>query len=226
MSTHIALLGRTEEPILKGYQHYGEMKCLYLLHSPDSSEFQFKELALGIKKKLKAVGFDRVILKQIDAFDMNDVVNAIVSVVDSEKPPYYVNITGGTNLMAGAATAASFFIGAKAYYVYGKKGDDLSATRVIELPIPNIPYYRNVEKSQLRILKALESLGGKASNQQLREALDVSPQILSYHVKELTRKGLLVPRRGASPGGINETDNRVLTVEITSAGRLVSSWTS
>ncbi len=57
MSTHIALLGRSEEPVLKGYQHYGDIRRLYLLHSPDSSDFKFKDLASSLKTKLEAVGF-------------------------------------------------------------------------------------------------------------------------------------------------------------------------
>jgi hypothetical protein len=106
----------------KGYQHYGGIRKLYLLHIPDDSEFKFRGLAMAVKKKLEGAGFDGVVLRQVNAFDMNDIISSIVDIVDHEKPPYFVNITGGTNLMAGAACAASFFIGAKAYYVLGKRG--------------------------------------------------------------------------------------------------------
>jgi hypothetical protein len=41
MNVHIALIGRTMEPILKGFQYYG-MDRLYLLHSPNAAEFQFE----------------------------------------------------------------------------------------------------------------------------------------------------------------------------------------
>jgi hypothetical protein len=52
MSTHIALIGRNDDPVLKGYQHYGGIRKLYLLHSPDDSEFKFRGLAMAVKKKL------------------------------------------------------------------------------------------------------------------------------------------------------------------------------
>ena len=53
MSTHIALMGRTEDPVLKGYHHYGGIRKLYLLHSPDDSEFKFRGLAMEVKKELQ-----------------------------------------------------------------------------------------------------------------------------------------------------------------------------
>jgi CRISPR locus-related DNA-binding protein len=228
LSTHIALIGRTEEPVLKGYQHYGGVKRLYLLHSQNSDDFKFADLALDVKKKLEAVGFTGVVLKKVDAFDMNDIVNTIIEIVDREKPPYYVNITGGTNLMAGAASAAAFFIGAKAYYVLGKRGSPSPEGKVIELPVPNIPYYRSVEKTQLRILKTLVSLGGRAHSARLRETLGMSPQSMSYHVKELAKKGLVNVSRGSGEVApeASKVDNRVAIVAITNAGKLVSSWSA
>ena len=51
---------------------------------------------------------------KVDPFDMNSVIDAIISIVDKERLPVYANITGGTNLMAGAALSAAFFVGAKA----------------------------------------------------------------------------------------------------------------
>ena len=52
-------------------------------------------------------------LREIDAFDMSSIIDAIMDIVESQDPPFYINISGGTNMMAGAATAASFFVGAK-----------------------------------------------------------------------------------------------------------------
>lgn len=228
MSTHIALIGTTENPVLKGYQYYGGIRRLYLLHSPDDGKFKFRGLALRVKKKLEGTGFDGVVLKQIDAFDMNDIISTIIGIVDHEKPPYFVNITGGTNLMAGAATAASFFVGAKAYYVLGERGGKMEDSEVIELPMPNVPYYRTIDKSQLRVLEALSRLNGVAPNSRLRDSLGISPQVLSYHIKELTKKGLVHVLRGQVPTATGEmkADSRAITIGLTSAGRLVLGWSS
>jgi DNA-binding transcriptional ArsR family regulator len=228
MSTHIALIGRNDDPVLKGYQHYGGIRRLYLLHSPDDSEFKFRGLAVAVKKKLEGAGFDGVVLRQVNAFDMNDIISSIVDIVDHEKPPYFVNITGGTNLMAGAACAASFFIGAKAYYVLGKRGGGMAESEVIELPVPNIPYYRTIDKSQLRVLDALNRLGGKAPNSRLRDFLEISPQVLSYHIKELSRKGLVEALRGevTASGKESKVDSRAIAIRLTNAGKLVLGWSS
>ena len=108
MNVHIALIGRTMEPTLKGYQHYG-MDKLYLLHTQDTKEFPFKKTAEEVKRRLADVGFNNVFLVEINPFDMNNIIESIVRIAESEKQAsIYVNITGGTNLMAGAARSATF----------------------------------------------------------------------------------------------------------------------
>lgn len=225
MSTHIALIGRTKEPVLKGFQHYGEISKLYLLHSPNSREFAFRDLALEVQASLAAIGFGRTTLVEIDAFDMQDIISKILSIANAERAPLFVNITGGTNLMAGAACAASFFVGAQAYYVMGKTGSDISKSKVVELPVPLIPYHKVVDENQLHILEELHRLGDKAANARLRERIGISPQVMSYHVKELEAKGLISTQKPRpSSGGV--TDRRALEIILTPAGKLVLSWRS
>ncbi len=229
MSVHIALIGRTAEPVLTGYRHYGSIDSLYLLHSPDTGEFKFRVKAQEVKDRLRGIGFNNVILKQIDAFDMYSIINTILSIVEKEERPIFINITGGTNLMAGAACAASFFVGAKAYYVLGKTGSEPSESKVIELPVPNIPYNRVINKTQLRILAAIRKSETPISATHIRWELDISPQSLSYQLKELAKKRLITVSRGyssnAGPKAIKKKDNRMLTVELSNAGKLVLAWT-
>ncbi len=120
--------------------------------------------------------------------------------------------------MAAAALAAAFFVGAKAYYIQGKRNDENPENKVIELPVPNIPYYRTLSKSELEILKAIDKLGGKCTNPQLKGGLGISPQILSYHISELEKKALITVEN-------NTTDRRVKKVQMTNAGQLVLRWT-
>jgi CRISPR locus-related DNA-binding protein len=222
-------MGRSPEPVLNGFYHYGSVDRLYLLHSPNDDEDKFADKAKDVQRKLAAAGFDGVRLKEVDAFDMNNIIDAILSIIETEKPPFYINITGGTNMMAGAACAASFFVGAKAYYVLGKKGTDASQYKVIELPVPNIPYYRELSKQELSVLEALDKLGGTCTNPQLKRSLNISPQTLSYHVKELETKALIevggkeLRLRTLHPNS-QISDRRVKTIRITNAGRLVLRW--
>src|SRR5437773_9909211 len=114
MSTHIALIGKSMEPILKGVQLYGSIKKLFILHAPNNEQFRFKDVAEEVRKRLKNVGFSEVELRQIDSFNMQNIIDSIIGIVDNNTPPFYINITGGTNLMAGAACSAAFFVGARA----------------------------------------------------------------------------------------------------------------
>ncbi len=230
MPVHIAIMGRSPEPVLNGFHHYGSVDRLYILHSPNNEEDRIADIAIELKKRLAQTGFNEVILKEIDAFDMNNIINAILEIVEKEQPPFYINITGGTNMMAGAACAASFFVGAKAYYVQGKRLSENSSYKVIELPVPNIPYYRVIGKSELSILDCLSKMGGKCTTPQIKSMLGMSPQIISYHVRELQLKALvevdspeLKPVK-SRPENL-KLDRRVKTIRITNAGLLVLRWT-
>jgi CRISPR locus-related DNA-binding protein len=234
MNVHIALIGKTMEPILKGFQYYG-IDRLYLLHSQDTKEFPFRKTAEEVKRRLADVGFGDVSLIEINPFDMNNIIESIIRIVEKEKQSsIYVNITGGTNLMAGAACSASFFVGAKAYYVLDQsklpKNSPLQ-NQIIELPTPKIPYARTLQKTQMEILNKLAQYNGSSSNRQLHYELKISPQKLSYNIRELETKGFVTTNRGwekqkmhkGKP--IREVDRRILAVSITNAGRLVASWT-
>lgn len=234
MNIHIALMGRTMEPVLKAFQYYG-MDKLYLLHSPDTKEFQFKKTAGEVKRRLADVGFGNVSLVEINSFDMNNIIESIIRIVESEKQSsIYVNITGGTNLMAGAACSASFFIGAKAYYVLDEKKlpkDSSLQDQILELPTPKVPYARTLQKTQMKILAKLMQHGGIASNRQLRHELKISPQKLSYNIRELETEGFVMTKRGWEKQKIHkgrlikEIDRRILGLSITNAGRLIAGWT-
>jgi CRISPR locus-related DNA-binding protein len=229
MVIHIALIGYTKEPVLKGIQYYGKVSRLYLLHSPNQENFKFQEVAEDVKNRVSALGFIDVRLKKIDPFDMNSIVNAIIEIADREKgEPIYINITGGTNLMAGAATAASFIVGAKAYYVLDtrKPPEKKPSGDVIELPIPSIPFVKTMQTTQLTILRKIAELGGRVNNVHLREKLQMTPQKLSYHIRELERKGFVTTKRGwkFEAYKASKVDTRMLAIELTNAGRLVVSW--
>lgn len=165
---------------------------------------------------------------------MNSVVNTIMKIADAEKGnSICINITGGTNLMAGAACAASFFIGAKAYYILDQsklpKGSTIQ-DQLIELPIPHIPYIDSLQNTQVTILKKIYDLGGKITNKHLKDELKITPQKLSYHIKELENKRLITTKRGWKEAilrqnrKITRVDKRKITIQLTNAGRLVVSW--
>ena len=219
MRVHIALVGKTKEPILQGIHQYNAIDKIYLLHSrgDDGTEVTAK----NIKLDLEPFGIREIILKVIDPFSMQNIVDVITSIATKESTnTLYINITGGTNLMAGAATAASFFIGAQAYYIKDRKRllkNDPYQNILVELPVPNIPYHTALEKTQLKILNEIASRSGKISNKTIADKLNFSPQIISYHVKELKKKKLINALA-------DEYDSRKEYLYLTDPGKLVIQW--
>jgi predicted transcriptional regulator len=125
--------------------------------------------------------------------------------------------------MAGAACAASFFIGAKAYYVQGRVGDDLENSKVVELSVPSIPL-QTPDKTQLNILSIVSRHPSTIASSMVRNEVGISAQVLSYHLKELVKKGLLQYVTAGGPESVKPTDGRKVYVSITNAGRLVLQW--
>jgi DNA-binding transcriptional ArsR family regulator len=92
--------------------------------------------------------------------------------------------------MSGAATAASFCRD-QAHYVITPKDlppDSPIMNRLVVLPVPNIPYHNSLIGTKLVILRFVSKRNGKVSNKMIKEALGLSAQTLSYHIRQLDKK--------------------------------------
>jgi hypothetical protein len=216
VNIHIALVGDNEGPILSGIQQYGAVDRVYLLHSSKT-----EQIAKKIKIILEPLGIKKIILKIIDPFSMSNIVEVLTNIAKQESSNnLFINITGGTNLMAGAATATSFFIGAQAYYIKipNKVSENIpSKSLLVELPVPKIPYHNSLEQTQISILKSIAKKNGRTTNKIITNELKMSPQIISYHIKELQRKKLIVT-------DTDKNDSRKKVLSLTNAGNLVLNW--
>jgi len=182
MVIHIAPIGLEIEHVYEGIKdkHFGTPDKLYLLHSPNQirkpSEKsknllngQFKKIAQKLKEKVK--GYCDTYLMEVNAFSMNSVWDAINQVIKDEFEndetltlnDFAINVTGGTNLMAVAATIAAGSRGVRAYYVLNKKFKENKKPYVRELAIPN---FKRVKK----ITDALHELLMVISEQKFRWA--------------------------------------------------------
>jgi CRISPR locus-related DNA-binding protein len=221
MNIHLALVGKIEGPILSGIQLYGAVDKVYLLHSTGTDGTE--SVATKIKIELEPLGIRQIIFKVVDPFSMNSVVHTITNIAREESSNnLFVNITGGTNLMAGAATATSFFVGAQAYYIRdpNKLPKDRAVKELlVELPVPRIPYHGSLNETQLSILQLVARRSGKIINKTIKDELNLSPQITSYHTKELKKKKLITAKS-------DEKDSRKNYLSITHAGNLVIAWTT
>jgi CRISPR locus-related DNA-binding protein len=216
MSLHIVPHGETTVHIKRGLQAYGSADHVELLTSE-----KFQSVGNELAQELSEFGYD-VEIDLIDAFDLRDVVDTVVSVArQNPDQEIYVNITGGTNLMAGAATASAFFIGATPYYVLEPQtGEESVDDLVKKLPSPTQPLNFKIEGLQLDVLETLgrwDEEGRKGVIlREIGEELSESSQKISYHVSQLEEKGLVE----------TEMEGRTKHVYVTDVGRLYLQWTS
>jgi CRISPR locus-related DNA-binding protein len=182
---------------------------------------KFRSVGNELAEELTKFGYT-VEVNLIDAFDLRDVVDTVVSVArENPDQEIYVNITGGTNLMAGAATASAFFIGATPYYVLEPQtGEESVDDLVMKLPSPTQPLTFEIEGLQLDVLQTLgrwDEEGRKGVIlREIGEELGESSQKISYHVNQLQEKGLIE----------SEIEGRTKHVYVTDVGRLYLRWTN
>lgn len=213
MSIHIVPHGRVTEHIKRGLQGHGGVEDVHLLSSD-----RFLETSHELADELTTFGYD-VEVHGISAFELRSVVDTIVTI--AKKYPdekIYVNITGGTNLMAGAATSSAFFIGANPYYVLEPQEDESIEELIVSLPAPTQPLTFDMSDSQREVLEQLgrwDSAGkGAIIGREIGDKLGTSAQNVSYHVGKLEQKGLVRTSR----------NGRRKEIELTDAGRLYLRW--
>lgn len=216
MSLHIVPHGETTVHIKRGLQAYGSADHVQLLTSE-----KFQPVGNELAEELTQFGYS-VDIDLIDAFDLRDVVDTVVSVArENPDQEIYVNITGGTNLMAGAATASAFFIGATPYYVLEPQTGEESVDELVKkLPSPTQPLTFEIEGLQLEILETLgewDEAGRRGVIlREVGDELGESSQKISYHISQLEEKGLVE----------TEMEGRTKHVYVTDVGRLYLQWTS
>lgn len=214
MSVHIIPHGRVTEHIKRGLRGHSSVEYVYLLASP-----RFLETSYELAEELDVFGYE-VNVHEISAFELRSVVDTIVSIAkEHQSEKIYINITGGTNLMAGAATSSAFFIGAGPYYVLEPQENESIDELVVSLPAPRQPLTFDLSDPQREVLEQLGEwdVNGRESviGREIGEVLDESAQNISYHVGKLEEKGLVETH----PTG------RRKEIVLTDVGRLYLRWT-
>jgi DNA-binding transcriptional ArsR family regulator len=214
MSIHIIPHGRVTEHIKRGLRGHSSVDQVHLLVSP-----RFLETSYDLAEELEVFGYE-VNVHEISAFELRSVVDTIVTIAKEHLgEDLYVNITGGTNLMAGAATSSAFFIGASPYYVLEPQEDEPIEELIISLPAPRQPLTFDLSDSQREVLDQLGEWDANRKDgvigREIGETLGESAQNVSYHIGKLEEKGLV------------ETypEGRRKEITLTDVGRLYLRWT-
>lgn len=215
MKIHIVPHGRATIHVKRGLRDYASVDKVYLLTSD-----AFEDEGVELESELAEFGYE-VESRLIDAFDLRSVVDTIVGIA-KEYPDddLFINITGGTNLVAGGATSSAFFIGATPYYVLEPQDDDEDLDDlVMELPAPTQPLTFEIEGLQRDVLVTLgewDEQGRKGViMREIGEELGESAQKISYHLNQLETRGL-VEKRSAG---------RSKNIYLTDVGKLYLRWT-
>ena len=219
---HLVTVGRDGDRIKAGLRRMSADK-VYLLHSADGvrasdgEREDFASIAGSIAEDLRAAGYD-VSLAEIPPYDLGGMVYAIMGIAKEEMSSgdvrFMVNISGGTNLMAGAATAASYLLGAEVYYVTKGLEGDVLEDRVVTFPTPVMPDPSRLGKSAVACLRFIAASGGVMTNARIAGGLGWSAQTASHNVKVLRNWHMVEVTRGV------EGNSRESRITLTDHGRL------
>jgi len=172
------------------------VQILWLIHSK-KGKTDLPKIAKKLKSDLKsAYPRLKIKLKTIDsAFEIDSTMDAIAEIIHKEmddndellKSDFTLNITGGTNVMAGATMISATWYGTKAHYVLEpQKGDSDDKQYVMDLPVKSIGTAK-MKDNQLTILKMINE-----SNYQIQNTPEgISQEDIDITKGSITRKNLL-----------------------------------
>ena len=173
------------------------VQILWLIHSKKDKKNDFPKIAKKLKRDLEsAYPRLKIKLKTMDsAFEIDSTMDAIAEIIHKEmddndellKSDFTLNITGGTNAMAGATMMSATWYGTKAHYVLEpQKGDPEDTQYVRDLPVKSIGTAK-MKYNQLTILKMIDE-----SNYYIQNTPEgISQEDIDITKGSITRKNLL-----------------------------------
>ena len=124
-----------------------------------------------------------------------------------------MNVSSGDKLIGCAALSAAFINGIKAF------GMDETGTTPLMMPVLKLSYTEIISDAKIKILKAIDSIGGIVDSlEKLEQVSGYGKPLLSYHVqgakdsKGLADLGLLEVEKG---------DRGKLSAKLTTLGKLL-----
>ena len=204
----IATVGEDVDAVLIGIRDYPVQK-LILMHTPT-----FAKQARDIKDKVGAI-FVETVLREVDESQvLMDTLRQVADIQAQESMHFddvVVNVSSGDKMQTCSALSAAFVHGVPAI---GVMGDAPFA-----LPVLKFSYAELISDAKYRILKSLQTIGGKADSlNDLSEKSGVEKSLLSYHLRT-TREG-----KGLEDMGLVDIERGTfgrLGITLTEMGRLI-----
>lgn len=157
MKVHIALLGENPNHIRTSFSRFERIDKLVLITSE-----KFKQNAIIIQKSYSDLLGTEISYYLIDPFDKESVlgISDIIKKIrlENKNADILMNITGGTNLMAGIALSAAFMVGCEGvYYLLDPSKMNKYQNDLIKIPIPRIIFPELIRDKQKELLMAISN---------------------------------------------------------------------
>ncbi|MDQ4073381.1 MAG: hypothetical protein M3162_03650 [Thermoproteota archaeon] len=211
LTLQIATFGPDDyEAIVSGIKSFPVHKMALICYDHDKSkaeDFARKiKSVLGLPVSLYIVNEENVVRDTLER------INEIM-MHSQEFHQILVNVSSGEKLLGCAALSSSFVNGIKAF------GMDRTKTYPILMPVLKLSYNEIVSDAKVRILKAIEKVGGTVDSlEELEQTSGFGKPLLSYHVqgskeaKGLVSMGLL---------DVERKERGKVSVSITTLGKLL-----
>lgn len=183
-----------QEGIAVGIRNFPVHKLVLICYSSDEQK------ADEFSRKLRTVrGMQvtiSVVTRQNVIRDTMERVGEILNIHRSDFQQILMNVSYGDKLIGCAALSAAFINGIKAF------GMDQTGAPLL-MPVLKLSYSEIISEAKIRILKAIQGMGGSIESlEQLEQASGYGKPLLSYHVmcsrdsKGLADLGLLEVEKG------------------------------
>lgn len=192
---HIAMVGSTIENIIAGINAMGATD-LYPIISENFWPEAYDELKsrlssiVELHDQLKGKKFIIDPFKDDSFIKMLDMIIDIVEFHPNKDAEFWINITGGTNLMSAAAEAGAVLTRSTAYYVVEGKENNEKKKRgsVIVLPWHSVNPL-GLDNKRKQILSALDDNNNGLSNKGIIEINknDFTSRSIVHYLKELEK---------------------------------------
>ena len=204
LEVYLITLKRRNNTMVAQYHNHHQLSTLQI--ATFGSEGQ-EGVALGIRSF--------PIQKLALIWDTMERVNEILNLEGRNFQQVLMNVSSGDKLIGCAALSAAFINGIKAF------GMDSTKSVPLLMPVLKLSYNEIVSGAKIKILKAIDSVGGIVDSlDRLEQVAGIGKPLLSYHVqggkdsKGLADLGLIEVDRG---------DRGKIIINLTTLGKLLVS---
>lgn len=165
-----------QDGIALGIRSFPIHKLVLICFSSDKSRAE--EFSRKIRNVLGLPVTITLVTKENVIRDTMERVNEILNLNAKEFQQILMNVSSGDKLIGCAALSAAFINGIKAF------GMDATGTIPLLMPVLKLSYNEIISESKIKILKAIDSVGGIIESlDHLEQISGYGKPLLSYHVQ-------------------------------------------